>query len=165
VINGNLISLFNLSPGGHVKVVVHLDYALKGTYYPSLDDFGMIGYLFSAEVTSSYGDPLLPGDYLEGTSEHTATITTHQKKTTAIAGYVYNPNGDYLQGLTVELYLNGVLIATTSTDENGFYYFIDIEEGVYEVRVYYSDTNEIQVATASKNELTEVNFELPYYPE
>ena len=101
---------------------------------------------------------------LEQFSEVSATLITHQKKTTAIAGYVYNTNGEFLEGLTVKLYQNGVLIRTTTTDENGFYYFIDIEEGDYEVHVLYDDTNEIQVATASKNELEDVNFELLYDP-
>ncbi|GAH16792.1 unnamed protein product, partial [marine sediment metagenome] len=101
---------------------------------------------------------------LEQSSPTSATLTAHQKKTTAIAGYVYNTNGDFLEGLTVELYQNGVLIGTTTTDENGFYYFIDIDEGDYEVHVLFNDSNEIQVATASKNELEEVNFELLYDP-
>ena len=78
--------------------------------------------------------------------------------------YVYNTNGEFLEGLIVKLYQNGVLIGTTTTDENGFYYFIDIDEGDYEVHVLYDDQNEIQVATASKNELEEVNFELLYDP-
>jgi len=55
-----------------------------------------------------------------------------------------------------------VLIGTTTTDENDFYYFIDIAEGDYEVHVLYNDSTEIQVATTSKNELEEVDFELSY---
>ena len=164
LINGNLISVLNLLPGMNLKIVVHLDYALKGTYYPSLDEFGMKGYKFNSEILAIHGDPMILNNYLEESVVDSATLTTHQKKTTAIAGYVYNTNGMSLEGLTVELWMNGELISSTVTDENGFYYFIDIAEGEYEIYVYFGDSDEMQVATASKNELTEVNFELEYYP-
>jgi hypothetical protein len=49
-----------------------------------------------------------------------------------------------------------------ATDENGFYYFIDIEIGMYEVHVTFGGITEIQVATASKDELTELDFVIDY---
>ena len=159
LIEGNLITVQDVPSGSSIKVVVHLDYGLKGMVYANIDDFGMVGYVFETLVSGINGV-----NGLEQSTQHTATIITHQKKTTAIAGYVYNTNGEFLEGLTVKLYQNGVLIGTTTTDENGFYYFIDIDEGDCEVHVLYDDQNEIQVATASKNELEEVNFELLYDP-
>jgi len=159
VINGNFITVMNILPGAALEIIVHIDYGLKGTYYANLDDFGMIGYSIETLVSGLNGV-----NGFEQSSQASATLIAHQKKTTAIAGYVYNTNGDFLEGLTVELYQNGVLIGTTTTDENGFYYFIDIDEGDYEVHVLFNDSNEIQVATASKNELEEVNFELLYDP-
>jgi len=159
VINGNLVTVMNILPGASIEIIVHLDYGLKGTYYANIDDFGMIGYIFETSVSGINGV-----NSFEQSSQVSTTIITHQKKTTAIAGYVYNTNGDFLEGLTVELYQDGVLIGTTTTDENGFYYFIDIDEGDYEVHVLYNESTEIQVATASKNELEEVSFELLYDP-
>ena len=95
-------------------------------------------------------------------SQNSATLITHQKKTTAIAGYVYDIYGNPIEGATVELYLNGITIKSILTDENGFFYFIDIEVGVYEVHVFFDGMTEIQIATTSKDELTEVNFEIEY---
>jgi hypothetical protein len=89
-------------------------------------------------------------------------LITHQKKTTAIAGYVYDVNGNPIEGAIVELYYNGGLLKSAITDENGFFYFIDIDVGMYEVRVIYGGITEIQVATASKDELTELEFVIEY---
>jgi len=46
------------------------------------------------------------------------------------------------------------------TDECGFYYFIDIAEGLYIVQVTYDATILSQEVGAVKNELTLVDFNL-----
>lgn len=56
-------------------------------------------------------------------------------------------NGDGLQdavetgiaGVLVELLQNNVVIASTSTDGNGLYYFYDLPDGVYDVRIASSN--------------------------
>jgi len=162
VINGNLITIQDIPSDSVIKIVIHLDYGLKGNTYESLDDYGMKGYVFNTVVSGVNGDPLIIDDGLEQSSQYSATLITHQKKTTAITGYVYDIYGNPIEGATVELYLNGVLINTTITDENGFYYFIDVEVDIYEVHVIYNGITKIQVATASKDELTELDFMISY---
>ncbi|MHA2051734.1 MAG: OmpL47-type beta-barrel domain-containing protein [Promethearchaeota archaeon] len=166
IISGTLITLQNVASGSGIKIVIHLDYGLKGTTYISLEEFGMVGYMFETITSGNNGDPLIIDDGLEQTLQHSATLITHQKKTTAIAGYVFDLNGNPIEGAEVQLWTDNTFCGSFITDENGFYYFIDIAEGVYEVRVYFDGILKgMQVATASKNELTQVDFEIIYEQE
>ncbi|WXG46975.1 MAG: ABC transporter substrate-binding protein [Candidatus Atabeyarchaeum deiterrae] len=150
-ITGTTITIANVPAGGTVHVRVHLDYALKGTIYPSLDSFAMRGYAFHTSVTGS-------GDLI-GTHASTTDLIAHQKKTTAIAGFVTDANGNGVQGLTVQLFDSiGNLIQTTVTDENGFYYFIDIQAGSYTVKVTDSGATYIQSVIAIDRELMGLDF-------
>jgi protocatechuate 3,4-dioxygenase beta subunit len=122
--------------------------------------------MFETITSGNNGDPLIIDDGLEQTLQHSATLITHQKKTTAIAGYVFDLNGNPIEGAEVQLWTDNTFCGSFITDENGFYYFIDIAEGVYEVRVYFDGILKgMQVATASKNELTQVDFEIIYEQE
>lgn len=57
---------------------------------------------------------------------------------------VNNPQGDVypVSGATVELLRDGTVIATTTTDEYGRFYFSGLEPGNYEVRVVSNDGSE-----------------------
>ena len=158
IINGNLITIQDIPPDSAIRVVVHLDYGLKGNTYESLEEFGMVGYVFETIVSGINGESLIIDDGLEQSSQSSATLTSHQKKTTAIAGYVYDGDGNPIEGTIVVLYRNGNPVSSIITDENGFYYFIDVEVEMYEVRVLVGGITEIQVATTSKNELEELDF-------
>jgi ABC-type transport system substrate-binding protein len=150
-ITGTTIIIANVPAGGTIRVRVHLDYALKGTLYPSPDTFAMMGYIFRSSVSGS--------GYLIGTYASTTDLMAHQKKTTAIAGFVTDANGNGVSGATVRLLdLMRNVLKTTVTDENGFYYFVDIQPGNYTVEVEHNGTMNIQVVMAIDRELTQVDF-------
>ncbi|MFX1416383.1 MAG: OmpL47-type beta-barrel domain-containing protein, partial [Promethearchaeota archaeon] len=137
-----------------IEIVVHLDYALKGNVYESPAAFGMRSYKFSTAVE---GNSMV----LVGTYESSTILAASQKKTTAIAGYVLDLNGNPIFGATVDLYdVLGNHMGSVLTDECGFYYFIDIAEGLYIVQVTYDATILSQEVGAVKNELTLVDFNL-----
>jgi hypothetical protein len=60
-IDGTLIIVTDVPAGSMVYVNIHMDYALKGTTYESLDDFGMKDYIFEVSVSGSGGSPSIPG--------------------------------------------------------------------------------------------------------
>ena len=149
-IDGTFITVPNVAPNSTINIIIHLDYALKGNIYDTLDDFGMMGYTFSVNVQDPFG-----------VQSSTTGLTTHQKKTTALSGFVTDSEGNPIAGITVELYdSEGNLMGTTISDENGFYYFIDIVAGNYELRITYDEELYCQFATALKNTLTQVDFQL-----
>jgi len=162
-IDGNTITVTNVSSGSMVYVTIHIDYALKGTIYESLDTFEMKSYTFAVTVFGSGGTPSAPGQDLIGTYTSSATLIVHQKKTTAIAGFVTDADGNPIVGATVELFdYEGNLIATTVTDENGLYYFLDIPARDYTVQVTYNVQVYAKTATAVSKELIQVDFKIEY---
>jgi len=160
-IDGTRITVMNIPSGSMVYVNIHVDYGLKGALFGSLDEFELKGYIFDVVVSSSGGSPSVPGGGLIGTHDSSATLIAHQKKTTAIAGFVMDAYGNPIVGVMVELFnSNGNWIATAVTDENGFYYFIDIEPGDYVVQVTYNGQIYSQAITVAKNELAQVDFKI-----
>ena len=137
-----------------IEISVHLDYALKGNVYESLAAFGMRSYKFSTMID---GDSVV----LVGTYGSSTILAASQKKTTAIAGYVLDSNGNPIFGATVDFYdALGNHIGSVQTDDCGFYYLIDVAEGLYIVQVTYGATTLSQEVCAVKNELTLVDFDL-----
>ena len=148
-IEGTLVSVSNIAPGSVVKVEVHLDYKLKGCIYENLEDFGMKSYIFNVIVSESPFD----------TFSSSASLVTHQKKTTALAGFLTDINGNPIVGAIINLTdLNGNLINTTVSDESGFYYFLDLEVMEYIITVTYISQTFIQTIMVVLNELTQVDF-------
>jgi len=158
-IDGTLIIVTDVPAGSMIYVNIHLDYALKGTTYESLDDFGMKSYFFEVNVSGSGGSPSIPGQGLIGTYDSPTNLIAHHKKTTAIAGYIKDFYGNPIANAIVELFdSDGNLVGTAITDENGFYYFLDIAVGNYTVKVTYNFQTYIQAITVAKNELAQVDF-------
>jgi len=123
----------------------------------------MKSYTFAVTVFGSGGTPSAPGQDLIGTYTSSATLIVHQKKTTAIAGFVTDADGNPIVGATVELFdYEGNLIATTVTDENGLYYFLDIPARDYTVQVTYNVQVYAKTATAVSKELIQVDFKIEY---
>jgi len=154
-IDGDNINILNIAPDSSIKVIVHLDYGLKNILYDTLEEIAMNGYIFTAEIVAN-------GEGLTQSAPIHSDLTARQKKLTAIAGYVMDINGNPLQNVVVELYNStGHYVGTTLTDENGFFYFVDIDEGEYEVRILYEGHTDIEIVTAFRNEMTLVLFVIP----
>ncbi len=69
------------------------------------------------------------------------------------------PQTKFFLNAIVELFdSDGNLVGTAITDENGFYYFLDIAVGNYTVKVTYNFQTYIQVISVAKNELAQVDF-------
>ncbi len=150
-IEGTSIVIPNIPPNSKISIIIHLDYALKGNLYETVDSFGMVGYNFEVEVQGT-----------GGVQKSSARLTTHQKKTTAISGFVTDVNGNPLANITVVLYKYDsdgqlTLMGTTKTDENGFYYFIDIDAGEFKIQI---SEDLYEFATVLKNTLTQIDFRL-----
>ena len=94
----------------------------------------MKSYEFTSEASGSSGSLSAPGSSLVGTYHTSTNLIGNQKKTTAIVGYVRDADGLPISGVTVRLFdeLDQVILETT-TDEQGFYYFIGIEAGTYRI--------------------------------
>jgi hypothetical protein len=157
-IDGTTITITNILAGSEVYITIHIDYALKGTIYTSPDEFGLKDYTFTVTVK---GSGSATGGSLTGTYTSSATLIAHQKKTTAIAGFITDADGNPIAGATVKLYdSNNNLLGETVTDENGFYYFLDIEAGDYTIDVTYNGQTYAQTTTVAKGELTQVDFKI-----
>ncbi len=60
---------------------------------------------------------------------------------------------------TIELHdIEGCLVANTTTDEYGFYYFLDIKKGTYSVVVIFEEVEYEQEAVAIMKMITLVDF-------
>ena len=164
-IDGAKITVANMPAGSQVCVTIHVDYALKyqhsGIIYDTVESFGMKSYTFAVIVSASGSSASTLGDGLIGTYSSTANLITHQKKTTAIAGFVTDAYGSPIAGATVELFdSESILVGSTATDEGGFYYFIDIPVGDYTIQVTYDGKVCTGTATAVSKELTQVDFKV-----
>lgn len=151
VIDENMITVNEIPPDAELLIIVHLDYNLKGCVYNSLEEFGMKNYEFFTEINAI-------SQSLIGSYDSSSDLIAAQKKTTAIAGYVRDVNGNPLCGVIVEIFDSlGNKVKITTTDENGFYYFIDLEVGFYIVKII-DDSSIITIEVATiKNEMTIVD--------
>jgi len=151
-INGTLIIIYNINSGSNVSIRIEVDYALKGTFYDEFDDFDIQGYWFEV-TTSEIGANTLTSDSSK------SSIFSNLKKETSIAGYVTDILGNPLADVPVELYDDkGDRVASTITDDDGFYYFVDIRKGSYSVVIIYEDVEYEQDAVAEKDMMTLIFF-------
>jgi len=158
IIEGTSITITNVPVTSSVLVYIHLDYGLKGSHYVTLDEFGMKNYIFDVNTAGSVGTPSIPGTGLVGTYSAPKSLFTHQKKTTAIAGFITDLEGNPIVNIQVELVNSYGEVIVAITDETGFYYFINIEVGEYTIQVTYNGTNYLETTTVLKDQLTEINF-------
>lgn len=158
-IEGTTIIIENVEVNSQVFVKVHLDYALKNSVFETLETFGLRGYIFAISAVGSLDLQPVPSDSLDETKIHSTTLIAHQKKTTVIAGYVTDVNGNPIVGVTVKLYdFNGFLVAEAITDENGFYYFLNIEAGAYTLQTTVNGQMFVFPAIAVDRELVQLDF-------
>lgn len=94
LIEGTSITITNVPVTSSVLVYIHLDYALKGSHYVTLDEYGMKNYIFDVNTAGSVGTPSLPGNGLVGTYSAPRSLFTTQKKTTAFAGFITDLEGN-----------------------------------------------------------------------
>ena len=151
-IDGKNVIVSNVAPESSIKVIIHIDYGLKNILYDTLEEIAMNGYIFTTDVVAN-------GEGLTQSTPNHSDLIARQKKLTAVAGYVMDINGNPLQNVIVELYNStGQCIETTLTDEDGFFYFVDMEEGDYEIQIFYNDYTDFEIVTAITNEMTQVIF-------
>jgi hypothetical protein len=162
LIEGTTVTIYNVPAGGQLLVTVHLDYALKGQVYQSLDDFQLRQYVYVESIAAIAGELTTSGEGLEGEYDSATTIFAKQKKTTAIAGFVRDSTGNPLVGVTVELIdpVSGEVKGTALTDDDGLYYFIDMAVGEYLVRATVDGQQFTQTAVVVKDELTQIDFDI-----
>jgi hypothetical protein len=154
LIEGDFITILNVIPGTTIEIIAHIDYGLKGTFYPTLDEFWMKDYLFTPELTAN-GD--LIGNY-HGESE----LKAFEKKTTAVAGYVKDAMGELVAGAEVQLKFPDGSVAYTITDENGLYFFLDLSASTFEIRVIYNEIEtEWELLSVLKGEVLWFSMFLP----
>jgi hypothetical protein len=160
VIDGTTLTVSDVPAGRVVSVKLHLDYGLKQTVFGSIDEFGMKNYNFQVNVMGTSGSPSESGEGIVESSSSSDSLCTHQKKTTAIAGYVYDSEGNPIVGALVEIWDSEGNYRTAITDENGFYYFLSVSEGECTVTATYSTIDDTQITIAYKDQLTQLDFYL-----
>jgi len=155
---GTLDELPSDLPGGFLYVAIHLDYGLKGTtgYVPNFNNDAM-----NADET----EVLIPNffDYIfsvSGSQTDSQVIqnTNEFKKIPGFGGLVtdgVNP----VEDATVEIYLNGELLATELTDEDGWYMFVYKHTGKPAEFKVTLDGMEV-TGTLKANKFVEASFEL-----
>jgi 5-hydroxyisourate hydrolase-like protein (transthyretin family) len=160
VINGELILISNIPIEGSIKVTAHLDYGLKKTIISSLEDYTLKSHIFTPDVVATQEMDI---NYYYDTK---AILLGNQKKSTDIAGFVTDSSGNPVSNVEISLYNNSeTMITTTITDENGFYYFVDLEEGAYIVRFVYEDIEYESNISTLDEELSVVDFQLSNHDE
>jgi hypothetical protein len=160
IIDGFSVKIFDIAPGSVITIIVHMDYGLKGTIFESLDDVGINRYSFESIITAGGGEIEISDNSLFEVQETDTEIYSILKGTTAIAGCITDEYGIPLQGFEIVLTdAYGNIIATTFTDENGFYYFNNIDPGNYIIEVRFNGVLiESRNVYATAKELTEVDF-------
>jgi hypothetical protein len=79
IILGNMIIVNDVPRGSTVRVIISLDYALKGTIWNSPSDFGTRNYNFDTTVYGVGGYTWIPGGGLFGMYGTGATLTGHAR--------------------------------------------------------------------------------------
>jgi hypothetical protein len=148
------VTLYGLPSWTKLSIEFHLGYGLKGTTFPTLDDFQVRGYRF--EVLSRVSDANLQAAFFSS-----STLIGYQKKGTLIAGFVMDSIERPAGGVNVDLVDSlGNLVETASTSDDGFYCFFEPDPGDYTVELDYDSTIYVEDATVAQNEITEVDFTL-----
>ena len=160
VITGTTVYVTNVPSGSTIYITIHIDFDEKGNNYESLADFVLRGYLFNTVITGFGGTPAALGEGLYATHYSSSNLIAHQKKTTGICGFVTDMDGNPTANVEVLLLdSEGNVIDSTTTDPNGFYYFVDLELSSYKVQIV-SDGPPITPIEliAVKDEFVEINF-------
>ncbi len=114
----------------------------------------MKNYQFNAIIVGESITSLDPEHGLSGIYDSSASLIAHQKKVTAIAGYVIDANGNPIEGALARLYNNDDIDLTFTTDADGLFFFFDIPSGEYTLEVTYELLEHTQTVTALLKELT-----------
>ena len=108
------------SPTGFAYVNIHVDYGLKGTT-------GWTKGINNAAQNSG-GLPTIPDfqsyafSFTDGISDSATVQSTNVfKRDPGVAGLILNSAGDPVPNVQVQIYLNGKLLRTVDTDEDGWY--------------------------------------------
>jgi len=158
-IDGSIITVYNVAPGSIVKVIVHVDYGLKGTFYPTLAEFWMKSYTFYAEIQAFGGANSQPGGEILGTYGSPFDFIAYEKKVSTIAGFVEDEYGNPIVNVIVELKLPDGSIRTTVTNSDGLYYFIELQADQHEIRFIYNGIpSEWIIVHISKGEVFWMDF-------
>ncbi len=141
------------------------------------DEPVLVGYTFLGWYTES--ELIYPWDFASSVPTADMTLYAKWEKTVYLTyGHVFSYDGEAYYGTQVSVYQNGVLIANTQADINGYFYFGNLSTGVYNIEysigtktvttameVYYHDHQELpdvfmpeysSISTVSINPLTSV---------
>ena len=138
---------------GHFTAPGHVDLVLGAIYWDAFDDEFLVSEAAAgSELVRLPSDEYDPdgfgvvGTETDNLTDRTAGAVAHapQLELASLSGHVYHdqsddgvfdPSEDPIDGVTVEL-LNetGATIATTTTNGDGFYEFLNLEAGTYGVR-------------------------------
>ena len=128
--DGDTLSVVSVSDPAHGSVTVNPDGTV--TYTPDPDFNGVDTFTYT--ITDGNG----------GSDTATVTVTVRAGPVTSISGYVFldaNGNGvldageGFIPGIVVSLLLDGTVVATTTSDNTGYYEFTDLEPGTYTVSI------------------------------
>ena len=150
-IDGTTVIVSNVPSGSLIYIKIHMDLGLKGDSFESLDAFILETYSFDTTIS---GEGILAGTY--GSSSF---LIGHQKKSTGICGFVTDINGNPRSEVVVSLYSENGVLATAITDEDGFYYFINLDLLTYYLKIVPEENPIIVMeVTVKKDDFVEANF-------
>lgn len=150
------IELPNIPSGGVVEITYDFEYALKGSSGHSPDDFQLKDYVIGVDFRCQSMNVLVPNV----PPKH---LIGHDKNIASIVGLLSYHDGVPLVGIPVYLmdaYYN--IIAETITDENGIYFFVDLEPAIYPINVTTHGIDWTSEVDLTKDNLYWLHFKYEY---
>jgi hypothetical protein len=147
---------------GLFYVTIHLDFGLKGTgeYQRGIDDDAV--HPDPTKDIPNYSDFEFS---VSGDMEDTQVVQNMNrfKRNPGFGGIVTDEWGTPIEGYTVKIYLDGVLLGEAVTDEDGFYFFYYKHKGKraqFKVELYDDEGNYVteEIVELKANKFIEVSF-------
>lgn len=105
-----------------------------------------IGRSYVLRTVPDYGNFTVTPGRVDITVEDSLTVAdfhvvNEDEETYSVSGRIVNAEGNGVEGIVLDLEYNSIKKAFTVTDSEGCYFFVNIRNGIYAIRLYSSELN------------------------